>query len=160
MSPLLQRRPERRAVLREQRGGLAIALVLAAECAVQLWIATMGAGLPLLAGHATCGLLLALVLAVDHLVAARRVDDARVLRSCRDVARLVVGLVVLRAVVAVVVVQLHPEWSSTAVLFAVLADSALPLAASAAAVGGLGHAARVAAGVAPPWPGPRGRRAV
>lgn len=157
MSPVLQRRPDRRAVLREQWGGLVIALVLAAESAVQLWIVTTGRVSLLLVGYAGYGLLLALVLAGNHVVAARRVDDARTLGSCRHVAQLVVALVVLRVVVVVIATQLQQEWTGTAVLVAVLADSALPLAASAGAVGGLGHAARVAAGLPSGRPGHRGR---
>ena len=139
MSPLLQRRPDRRAVVREQRGGVAIAVVLAAMYAVQLVIASTVLASGLVTGYAACGLALALVLATDHLVAVRRVDDSRVLGSCRDVARLVVTLLVLRGVVAVAVVLVDvgrpQERVGLAVLVLVLADSALLLAA-AAAVGG------------------------
>lgn len=158
MSPLLQRRPDRRAVVREQRGGIAIALVLAAWCAVQLVIASTVLASGLVAGYAGFGLALALVLATDHLVAVRRVDDSRVLGSCRDVARLVVTLLVLRGVVAVAVVLVDvgrpQERLGLAVL--VLADSALLLAAAAAAVGGMGHAARLSAGRAVGRPVPHG----
>lgn len=158
MSPLLQRRPDRRAVVREQRGGVAIALVLAAWCAVQLVIASTVLASGLVAGYAGFGLALALVLATDHLVALRRVDDSRVLSSCRDVARLVCTLLVLRVAVAVVLVDVGrpQERLGLAVLVLVLADNAPLVAAAAAAVGGMGHAARLSAGLPVGRPVPHG----
>ena len=158
MSPLLQRRPDRRAVVREQRGGVAIALVLAAWCAVQLVIASTVLASGLVAGYAGFGLALALVLATDHLVALRRVDDSRVLSSCRDVARLVLTLLVLRVAVAVVLVDVGrpQERLGLAVLVLVLADNAPLVAAAAAAVGGMGHAARLSAGLPVGRPVPHG----
>ena len=159
MSPLLQRRPDRRAVVREQRGGVAIALVLAAWCAVQLVIASTVLASGLVAGYAGFGLALALVLATDHLVALRRVDDSRVLSSCRDVARLVLTLLVLLVAVAVVLVDVGrpQDRLGLAVLVLVLADNApLVAAAAAAAVGGMGHAARLSAGLPVGRPVPHG----
>ena len=158
MSPLLQRRPDRHAVVREQRGGIAIALVLAAWCAVQLVIASTVLASGLVAGYADFGLALALVLATDHLVALRRVDDSRVLSSCRDVARLVLTLLVLRVAVAVVLVDVGrpQERLGLAVLVLVLADNAPLVAAAAAAVGGMGHAARLSAGLPVGRPVPHG----
>lgn len=160
MSPLLQRRPDRHAVVREQRGGIAIALVLAAWCAVQLVIASTVLASGLVAGYAAFGLALALVLATDHLVALRRVDDSRVLSSCRDVARLVLTLLVLRVAVAVAVLLVDvgrpQERLGLAVLVLVLADSAALVAAAAATVGGTGHAARLSAGLPVGRPVPHG----
>lgn len=149
MSPVVTRRPERRLVRRELRGGVAVAAVLAVEAAGVLWVAARLGSL-LLVSHAVTGVVLALVLGAAHLVALRRLDDAPGLTRCRDTARVVAAAAVLRAVVVVAVTAVtalpDPDLPGLGLGLVVLVDSLVLLAAATYAAGGLGHAARVASG--------------